>query len=104
MSNPSFVPSLRPKWERFLNMVDRVGLSASNSASCSLDLPHSPGSQDSSPRHHPMGADYSLDSATPEDQTKSSLPILLRVEIRKEFKGLVREHKDSLGGFQPKPT
>lgn len=84
-------------------MADREGLLASTSTSYTIDLPHSPGSGDSSPTQR-LGKEDLLDYANPEDQTKASILEWLRMEMRKEFKGLLQEHKFSLGSQHPKPT
>lgn len=90
--------------ERAPRMVDRASLLASCGASCSLELPHSPGPRGSSTTRHDTETEDSQDAATLEDQTKTSLLDWLRVETRSKFKGLMKEHKDSLGALQAKPA
>lgn len=71
-------------------------MSASNSTTCDLDLPHSPGSRASSPSPPLMRTDECSESLSSEDQAKVSL--LQWFEMRKTFKGLVREHQSLTEG------
>lgn len=93
-STSCIVPILQALWWKRRGeehkMAARAGLSvfhASSSVACSLDLPHSPNSQTSSPSHHSLGTEGPLDTNLPEDQGKVSLLDWLKTEIHREFKG-----------------
>lgn len=81
-------------------MADRAGLSASGGAHCSLDLPHSPGSRGSSPIRHDGERTDSQEALILEDQRKTNLLDWLKVEVRREFKGLIKEHSEDLAATQ----
>lgn len=74
-------------------MAARAGLSSSQAfeGAHSMDLPHSPSSQQASPVH--QRTETGLEGVVDERQEKGTLLEWLRVEMRKEFKGLVQEHQ-----------
>lgn len=71
-------------------MAARAGLGSSHSTdrvSCGLDLPHSPHSTESSPPH--QGVEISLEGTSEGQQVKDNLLEWLKIEMRKEFQGLL---------------
>lgn len=74
-------------------MAARAGLSTSQSSegACCMDLPHSPQSRGSYPLR--QGTESAMEGDFSESQVKSSLLEWLKVEMGKEFQGLVKEHQ-----------